>query len=136
MTCRSSRACGGKRTDQNRSRFFTGPGTEGARRYGTRVRDERHTHHVTTRTERREQPGLWPPLLTVLGGLVVGYVSFIAAAGVCLAESITAFGTTGCTGPLWTTVGLLVASGAVLFGGVLVVTRIVIRARATREDGS
>lgn len=83
-----------------------------------------------------EQPRLWPPLLTVLGGLVVGYVSFIAAAGACLAESITAFGTTGCTGPLWTTVGLLVASVAILLGGVLLVTRVVIRMRASRDDGS
>ncbi len=91
---------------------------------------------MVTHPQRSEQPRLWPPLLAVLGGLVAGYVSFIAAAGACLAESIMAFGTTGCTEPLWTRVGLLVAFGAVLVGVILLVTRIVIRARPSPEDGS
>lgn len=102
---------------------------------GTRVRGGRHTRDVVTHPERGEQPRLWPPLLTVLGGLGVGYVSFIAAAGACLAESISAFGTTGCTGPLWTTVGLLVASVMVLVGAISLLTRVLVRTRASREDG-
>jgi hypothetical protein len=105
------------------------------RRYGTCVGGECHTHDVVTRSELDRQPPWWPPLLAVLGGVIVGYVSFIAAATACLAESITAFGTTGCTGPLWTTVGLLAASVAVLLGGILLVTRVAMRARGS-HDGS
>lgn len=93
-------------------------------------------HDVVTHSEQGGQPRLLPPLLAVLGGLVVAYVSLIAAGAACLAESIMAFGATGCTGPLWTRVGLLVGAVAVLLGVILLLTRVVIRARASRTDGS